>query len=91
MDARTSRYHEVYARAMRDPQGFWAEAAQAIDWYEPAEKVFDPSLGVYGRWFVGGSCNTCHNALDRHVAGGRAAQVALIYESPVAGTQRRYT
>ena len=41
MDVRTSRYHEVYARSMRDPEGFWGEAAQAIDWYEPAKKVFD--------------------------------------------------
>ena len=53
MDARTSRYHEVYARSMRDPEGFWGEAAQAIDWYEPAKKVFDKDAGVYGRWFTG--------------------------------------
>ena len=76
MDARTSRYHDVYARALRDPEGFWAEAAQAIDWYEPATKVFDKDAGVYGRWFVGASCNTCYNAIDRHVERGRAAQAA---------------
>jgi len=52
MDARTSRYHEVYARSLRDPQGFWGEAAQAIDWIEQPKRVFDPSAGVYGRWFV---------------------------------------
>ena len=83
MDARTSRYHEVYARSMRDPEGFWGEAAQAIDWYEPPKKVFDPSAGVYGRWFVGGVCNTCYNAIDRHVDAGRGAQPAIIYDSPV--------
>ena len=77
MDAPTkSPYHEVYARAQRDPDGFWADAAKAIDWYEPARKVFDPAAGVYGRWFVGGVCNTCFNAVDRHVAGGRASQTA---------------
>jgi propionyl-CoA synthetase len=91
MDARTSRYHEVYARAMRDPEGFWAEAARAIDWYRPATKVFDPAAGVYGRWFVGAQCNTCYNALDRHVERGRAAQTALIYDSPVSDTQRRFS
>ena len=58
------------------------EAARAIDWIEPAKKVFDPDAGVYGRWFAGGVCNTCYNALDRHVAGGRADQAALIYDSP---------
>ncbi|HEY4774465.1 MAG TPA: propionyl-CoA synthetase [Xanthobacteraceae bacterium] len=88
MEARTSRYHAVYARSLSDPQGFWGEAAHAIDWYEPPKTVFDPAAGVYGRWFVGAVCNTCHNALDRHVAGGRAEQAAIIYDSPLAGTQR---
>ena len=91
MDARTSRYHEVYARSMRDPEGFWGEAAQAIDWYEPAKKVFDPAAGVYGRWFAGASCNTCYNAIDRHVERGRADQPAIIYDSPVTGTKRVIT
>ena len=77
-----SRYHEVHARSLRDPEGFWAEAAGEIDWIEPAKKIFDPSLGPYGRWFAGGVVNTCYNALDRHVAGGRADQVALIHDSP---------
>ena len=40
-----SRYHDVYARAQRDPEGFWAEAARDIDWIEPAKKIFDPSMG----------------------------------------------
>ena len=53
MDARTSRYHDVYARWQRDPQGFWGEAARDIDWIEPPKKIFDPTQGVYGRWFAG--------------------------------------
>src|ERR1700730_9241761 len=91
MDARTSRYHEVYARWQRDPQGFWAEAAQAIDWIEPAKQVFDPGAGVYGRWFVGGVCNTCWNAVDRHVMSGRGEQPAIIYDSPLAGPKSTLT
>jgi propionyl-CoA synthetase len=92
MEARvTSRYHDIYQRAQRDPQGFWADAARAIDWYEPARRVFDPDAGVYGRWFVGATCNTCHNAVDRHVAAGRGSQAALIYDSPLAGTKRTFT
>ena len=91
MDARSSRYHEVYARASRDPEGFWAEAAADIDWYEPAKKIFDPSAGVYGRWFVGASCNTCFNALDRHVLRGRGKQAALIYDSPMTGAKTVFT
>ncbi|MGM4915847.1 propionyl-CoA synthetase [Tardiphaga sp. 813_E8_N1_3] len=86
-----SRYHEVHAHSLADPAGFWGEAAQAIDWIEPAKKVFDPSMGLYGRWFVGGVLNTCYNALDRHVAGGRADQVALIHDSPLTGEVRKFT
>ena len=89
MDARTSRYHETYARWQRDPQGFWGEAAAEIDWIEPAKKVFDPDAGIYGRWFVGAVCNTCWNALDRHVKAGRGAQTAVIYDSPVTATKRK--
>ena len=55
MNARTSRYHEVYARWQHDPEGFWGEAAQEIDWIEPAKRVFDPDAGIYGRWFVAAS------------------------------------
>jgi propionyl-CoA synthetase len=91
MDARASRYHEIYARSMRDPEGFWGEAAAEIDWYEPAQKVFDPAQGIYGRWFAGGVCNTCYNALDRHVAGGRANQTALIYDSPMTRSKAAYS
>lgn len=91
MDARASRYHEVYARSMRDPEGFWGEAAQELDWYERPKKVFDVSQGIYGRWFAGGVCNTCYNALDRHVAGGRANQTALIYDSAVTNTKKTFS
>ena len=86
-----SRYHEVHARSLRDPEGFWAEAAREIDWIEPAKKIFDPSIGLYGRWFTGAVVNTCYNALDRHVAGGRADQVALIHDSPLASTVTKFT
>jgi propionyl-CoA synthetase len=91
MGAEGSRYREVYAAWKADPQAFWAEAARDIDWMRPADKVFDPDAGVYGRWFVGAQCNTCHNAVDRHVAAGRAEQAAVIYDSPVTGTKRRIT
>jgi propionyl-CoA synthetase len=86
-----SRYHETYAAWKADPEGFWAEAAKAIDWVEPWDKVFDPQAGVYGHWFAGAQCNTCFNAVDRHVEGGRAGQVALIHDSPITGTQRKFT
>ncbi len=91
MEAHSSRYREIYARWQCDPQGFWAEAAQDIDWIEPAHQVFDPQAGVYGRWFTGAVCNTCWNAVDRHVHGGRGSQAAIIYNSPLAGAKRTIT
>src|SRR3984893_5729497 len=86
-----SRYYEVYARSLADPEGFWGEAALAIDWIEPAKKIFDPAMGPYGRWFAGAVVNTCYNALDRQVADGRADQVALIHDSPLANTITKFT
>jgi len=90
-DSRTSRYREVYARWQRDPFGFWAEAAADIDWFEKPKKVFDPAAGIYGRWFVGGVCNTCFNAVDRHVNAGRGEQPSIIYDSPLAGLKHTLT
>ena len=71
MDIRSSRYPALYARWQRDPLGFWAEAADDIDWFEQPKKIFERNAGVYGHWFVGGVCNTCFNAVDRHVNAGR--------------------
>lgn len=86
-----SLYHEVHARSLADPEGFWAEAAKEIDWIEPPKKIFDPAQGTYGRWFAGGVVNTCYNALDRHVERGRGDQVALIHDSPLAGSVTKLT
>ncbi len=91
MTATASRYPEIYARWQRDPEGFWAEAAQAIDWYDKPKKVFDKDAGIYGRWFTGGTCNTCYNAVDRQVLAGRGQQAALIYDSPVTNTKTTFS
>jgi propionyl-CoA synthetase len=85
------RYDEVYRRSLAEPEAFWAEAAAAIDWVTPWEVVLDASAAPFNRWFTGGELNTCHNALDRHVAGGRADQPALVYDSPVTGTVASFT
>ena len=88
MTQSASRYHETYAAWRKDPEGFWADAAKTIDWMTPPQKTFDAAQGVYGRWFPGGTVNTCFNCVDRHVAAGRGAQAALIYDSPVANAKR---
>jgi len=92
MDAKVkSRYPEIYARSLRDPEGFWGEQVEALDWIEKPKKVFDPKAGIYGRWFTDGVCNTCWNAIDRHVKAGRGKQAAFIYDSPVTNTKRTIT
>jgi propionyl-CoA synthetase len=90
MDARVSQYHDIYSRWQRDPEGFWAEAAKEIDWISPPKKIFDPNAGLYGRWFPDATCNTCYNALDRHIP-KRNDQPALIYDSPVTNTKATFT
>jgi len=84
-------YAEAYQRSLADPEGFWGEAAQGIDWYQAPGAILDASNPPFYRWFTDGVMNTCFNALDRHVADGRADQAALIYDSPVTGVTRRYS
>ena len=84
-------YSETYQRWMDDPEGFWREQAAAIDWVRAPQRILDDSKAPIYHWFPDGVLNTCHNALDRHVDGGRAEQAALIYDSPVTGQIRRYT
>ena len=90
MTSTQSRYYDVYGQWKSDPVGFWEEAAREIDWIRPADRIFDPEAGTYGRWFVGAECNTCHNAVDRHVP-TRGGQAAIIYDSPVTGTKQTLT
>lgn len=86
-----SRYFDVYGAWQQDPEGFWEEAAKAIDWFTPPDRIFDPEQGVYGRWFVGAETNTCFNCLDRHVAAGRGEQAAFIYDSVMSDTKKSFT
>ena len=84
-------YDTAYSRSIEDPDSFWAEAAEEIHWYKKWDKVLDESTKPFYRWFAGGEVNTCYNAIDRHIAGGRGDQTALIYDSPVTGTIRSLT
>ncbi|WP_153394819.1 propionyl-CoA synthetase [Ornithinicoccus halotolerans] len=87
----TGSYAQLLRASREDPTAFWAEAAQGIDWIRRPRQVLDDSSPPFYRWFPDGRLNVCYNALDRHVIRGRADQVALVYDSPVTGTQRRYT
>ena len=84
-------YDLAYAASVHDPEGFWAAAASALHWDSPWERVLDDRAAPLYRWFTGGTLNTCYNAIDRHVLGGRAEQAAVIYDSPVTGVKRTIT
>lgn len=84
-------YDEIFKRSISDPDSFWGEAAEDIDWYKKWDKVLDDSSKPFYRWFSGGEMNTCYNAVDRHVKNGRADQAAIIYDSPVTDTVQKIT
>jgi propionyl-CoA synthetase len=84
-------YRTLYRNSMENPEEFWATTAAELVWTKPWDKVIDSSDAPYYEWFAGGEINTCYNALDRHCEQGRAAQKALIYDSPVTGQVRTYS
>ncbi|WP_433508880.1 propionyl-CoA synthetase [Nonomuraea sp. CA-143628] len=79
-------YDTVYRHSIDEPEAFWSQAAEGIDWDVVPATVFSG-----GRWFVDGRLNTCFNAVDRHVVRGRGEQAALIYDSPVTGVVRSFS
>ncbi|MBL4811187.1 MAG: AMP-binding protein, partial [Rhodobacteraceae bacterium] len=79
-------YRETYAAWQNDPEAFWLEAAQTIDWDAFPSKALNDENAPFYEWFTDGMLNACWNAVDRHVAAGRGAQTAIIYDSPVTNT-----
>src|SRR5919198_612929 len=84
-------YDETYRRALTDPAGFWAAAAEDLYWDRRWDRVFDDARPPFYRWFAGGRLNTCYNALDLHIDRGRGKQRALVYDSPMTESVRTFT
>ncbi|MDO5648536.1 propionyl-CoA synthetase [Paracoccus sp. (in: a-proteobacteria)] len=83
-------YQQVYQSWQNDPETFWMDAAQQIDWFQkPSRAFFD--TGPAGEWFADGVTNTCWNAVDRHVEAGRGDQLAIIHDSPITNSTRGIT
>jgi propionyl-CoA synthetase len=87
----TNPYEIAYRQSIEDPDAFWAKAAEDCHWYKKWDKVLDDTNKPFYRWFSGGEVNTCYNALDFHIDNGRGNQNALIYDSPVTQTIKKYT
>ncbi|MCY0906448.1 AMP-binding protein [Arthrobacter sp. H14-L1] len=84
-------YRAVYQRSLHDPEGFWLEAARAVDWDQEPSRALDGASALISKWFPDARINTSFNALDRHVLAGRGGQDALIYDSAMLGIQRHYS
>ena len=84
-------YREVYEAWRADPEAFWMNAAEAIDWTKRPTRALDDAIPPVYRWFADGEANTCWNAVDRHVESGRGDQAAVIYDSPITGAKRTLT
>ena len=87
----TDSYDSVYGASQENPQAFWGEAAKLVHWSKEPTTILDDSKPPFLQWFADGETNACYNALDRHVADGRAEQDALIYDSPVTDTKLRFS
>ena len=87
----TNPYEIAYRQSIEDPDTFWAKAAEDCHWYKKWDKVLDESNKPFYRWFTGGEMNTCYNAVDYHIDNGRGDQNAIIYDSPVTDTIKKYS
>ena len=87
----TGSYAEVYRRSIDQPEEFWMEAARAVDWTVTPTRTADAEPDGTWHWFPDGRLNSCYNAVDRHVAAGRGAQIALIHDSAMTGAVQRFS
>ena len=83
-------YADFHRRSIDERDAFWAEQARLIDWQTPPQQVCDYSNPPFAKWFVGGTTNLCHNAVDRHLA-ARGQQNALVAISTETNTERAYS
>jgi len=84
-------YQTEYDRSMKDPAGFWGDQAKALEWFKAPQTILTTDADGIGHWFGDGEMNTAYMALDHHVKNGRGEQTAIIYDSPVTDTKRKYT
>jgi propionyl-CoA synthetase len=87
----SGEYERAFRESVDNPDRFWGEAAENVQWYKKYERVLNSNDPPFFRWFEGGVVNSCYNALDHHVENGLKDRIALIYDSPVTKTVKRYT
>ena len=80
-------YNKLYQASLQDPETFWAQQSEALDWIQPWEQVLDTSEKPFYKWFVGGQINVSANCVDRHIAGADRNKAALIFEGEMGDTR----
>jgi len=84
-------YSELYAQSIHQPEAFWAAQSEAIDWYNKPGIILSKDENGYPQWFKDGELNVCYLALDKHIQDGFGEQIAIIYDSPVTQTVKKFT
>lgn len=84
-------YNETYSQSLKSPEKFWDTQARVLDWYNHPTKILSQDTNDYPLWFEDGELNMCYLAIDKHIEDGYGDQVAIIFDSPVTQTVRKYT
>ncbi len=84
-------YNELYNQSIHFPSEFWEKQAHEIEWYSKPSTILSQDENGYPLWFKDGKLNACYLALDKHIQDGFGDQTAIIYDSPVTQTIKKYT
>ena len=87
----TQKYKEIYDKSINDKENFWKKVSEDIFWYKKPTKILNSDNPPFYKWFEDGITNTCYNALDIHIDKGRGEKIAIIYDSPITGVQKKIT
>lgn len=85
------KYTEFYQNSIQNPESFWAEQAQSVEWFAPPTNIISQNQDGYPQWYSDGLINVGYLALDKHIQDGYGEQIAFIYDSPVTQTIKKYT
>jgi propionyl-CoA synthetase len=86
-----SKYEQAFKQSIENPDEFWGKAAEDVKWIKKYDKVVHTDKPPFYRWFKGGKINTCYNALDRHVDEGNGDRTALIFDSAMTNTKKKFS
>ena len=84
-----NKFNQIYQNSLKKPENFWKEVSNDIFWFKKPTKILNKSNPPFYKWFEDGVTNTCYNALDIHIDQGRGDKLALIYDSPITGKQKK--